>query len=156
MDITVIVALIGVGILLVLGEIFLVPGTTIVGIIGGLFMVGGVVLAYTTQDDVWVGHTALAGTSVATVVLGVLAYRAVKSGSYSLHEAVLDKVNVLAPDALKVGDEGITTSVLRPGGKARINDVKYEVFSVGDYIESATPVRVTKIDNNKIYVKPIG
>lgn len=156
MDITLIVALIGIGILLVVGEIFIIPGTTFVGIIGGLFMIGGVIVAYATHDNPMVGHVAFAGTGVATVVLGVLAYRAIKSGNYALTDIVATRVNLLSPDGPKVGDEGTTVTALRPEGRAVFNDKKYAVFSLGDYVEAETKVKVTKVSTNKIYVKPLA
>lgn len=155
MDLYLILAVILFGILLVVAEIFIVPGTTIVGIIGGIMMVVGVVLAYTQQDSLLVGHAILAGTSVVTVVLGWLAYRALQSSSYSLTDVVSSQVNLLDSNTIHVGDTGSAVNVLRPSGKGLFNDLKFEVFSVDGYIEAGTAIKVTKIEGNKIWVRAI-
>ena len=153
MDLYLIIGVILFGIILVIAEIFIVPGTTIVGIAGGIMMVAGVVMGYTQQDSMLVGHAILAGTSVATVVLGWLAYRALQSSSYSLTDTVSSQVNLLDSNTIHVGDTGVAVNVLRPSGKALINELKFEVFSVDGYIESGTHIKVTKIDGNKIWVR---
>lgn len=155
MDIYLVIALIVLGILLVILEILVVPGTTVIGIIGGILMATGVVLAYTTQENVAIGHYTLAGTSVATVILLYWAYKVLRSQKYSLYDVIDGQVNVLEPDTVKVGDEGITIGTLRPSGMARINGHRFEVSSQGDMIPTDTQITVIKINGNKIFVKPL-
>lgn len=155
MAFSVIVIIVLLGIILVLLEIFIVPGTTVVGIAGGVLMVAGVVLAYVTQQNVWLGHGTLAGTLVATVVLGYLATNMFDNSSLTLRDSVEGQVNMREGVELQVGDEGITVSDLRPGGKALFNDVKFEVFSQGDFVDAGTAVRIIKLTSNKVLVKPV-
>jgi membrane-bound serine protease (ClpP class) len=56
----------------------------------------------------------------------------------------------------KVGEEGVTVSQLRPNGKALINDEKMEVYSLGEYVDINVKVKVIKIADSKIFVKPIN
>lgn len=153
MDIYLILALILFGILLVVAEIFIVPGTTVVGIIGGVLMVTGVVLSYTHQEQMWVGHLVLVSTSVITGVLVYWAYKALGSSSYSLTDTVSSKVNLLDENTIHIGDTGSAVNVLRPSGKALFNNTKFEVFSVDGYINEGTTIVVTKIEGNKIWVR---
>ncbi len=155
MDIYLVLAVIVLGILLVVLEILVVPGTTVIGVIGGVLMGTGVVLAYSTQDDVMIGHYVLAGTSVMTVILLYWSYTVLKSKKYSLYDVIDGKVNVLEPGLVNVGDEGVTLSNLRPEGKASINDKSFAVYSLGEMIEANTPIEVIKINGNKITVKPL-
>lgn len=155
MDLYLIIGVILFGIILVIAEIFIVPGTTIVGIAGGVMMIAGVIMGYTQQDSLLVGHVILAGTSVAMLVLGWLAYRALQSSNYSLLDTVSSQVNLLDSNTIHIGDTGETVNVLRPSGKALINDIKFEVFSVDGYIDSGTPIKVTKIEGNKIWVRAV-
>lgn len=152
-SIIVLIVLFGIG--LVLLEIFVVPGTTIVGIAGGLLMATGVVLAYATQDNVWLGHGTLLGALIATGVLGYLTVKMLESSRYTLRDTLDGQVNVREGVELQVGDEGQTVSDLRPGGKAVFNDVKFEVFSQGDFIDAGTRVHIIKLTPNKIWVKPV-
>jgi membrane-bound ClpP family serine protease len=155
MDIYLVLAVIILGILLVVLEILVVPGTTVVGVIGGALMGTGVVLAYSTQEDPMIGHYTLAGTSVATVILLYWAYKVLRSKKYSLYDVIDSQVNVLEEGQVKVGDEGVTLGSLRPEGKALINDKRFAVFSQGEMIDVNTQIEVIKINGNKIIVKPL-
>ena len=155
MDIYLILALIVLGILLVVLEILVVPGTTVIGIIGGVLMGVGVILAYTTQEDKMVGHYTLTGTSVATVILLYWAYKVLRSKTYSLYDVVDGQVNVLEEGTVSIGDEGVTIGYLKPAGNAQINGHKLEVFSQDDMIAANTRIVVIKINGNKIIVKPL-
>lgn len=53
---------------------------------------------------------------------------------------------------MNVGDTGIVTSVLRPSGKARFNELLYDVVSEGDFIDSGTEIEIKKISGTKIVV----
>ena len=55
---------------------------------------------------------------------------------------------------VKVGDIGTTVSVLKPVGKALINDTELEVKTGGSYLENGRTVRVTSISLNQIIVEP--
>lgn len=155
MDIYLVLAIIVLGILLVVLEILVIPGTTVVGVIGGVLMGTGVVLAYSTQDDTMTGHFVLAGTSVATVILLYWSYKVLKSKKYSLYDVIDGKVNELEPGLINVGDEGLTLSALRPEGKARFKDKTFAVFSQGEMIDVNVSITVLKINGNKIIVKPL-
>ena len=59
-------------------------------------------------------------------------------------------------DPLNIGDEGKTISTLRPIGKAEFNNKQFEVKTSGDYLDTGTPIRITKIHSNQIIVEPIN
>lgn len=155
MDIYLVLAVIVLGILLVVLEILVIPGTTVVGAVGGILMGTGVVLAYTTQQNIMIGHYTLAGTSVATVILLFWAYKVLRSKKYSLYDVIDGQVNVLEEGVVKIGDEGVTLGSLRPEGKALINQQRLAVFSQGEMIDVDTRIEVIKINGNKIIVKPL-
>lgn len=155
MDIYLVLAVIVLGILLVVLEILVIPGTTVVGIIGGVLMGTGVVLAYSTQQDPTVGHYVLVGTSVATVVLLFWAYKVLRSKKYALYDVIDGQVNVLEEGLVNIGDEGVTLGSLRPEGKALINGHRLAVFSQGDMVDAEQRIVVVKINGNKIIVKPL-
>ncbi len=155
MDIWMIAGIIIFGLLIIMVEIFLVSGTTLIGVAGGVIVVAGVYLAF-ENHGAQVGSITLAFSAVATGFLMYLGFKAYTSRKFSLNE-VLD-TPVESPDmgAAVVGDEGVTVSYLRPNGKAVINGKKIEVYSQGEYIESNLPIKVVKIAENKIFVKKIN
>lgn len=141
------------GAALIMIEVFLVPGTTVVGLSGVMVCGLAVYLTYDGQGTT-AGHGMLAGTLALTTFL---VYRGFKTKSwerYSLNDVLDKKINELEHE-VKVGDKGKATSVIRPMGSAFINDHYYEVRSSFGYIESGTPVEVTKVNGNQIFVKII-
>jgi membrane-bound serine protease (ClpP class) len=52
-----------------------------------------------------------------------------------------------------VGLSGKTATILRPAGKAVIDQKKYDVVSVGDYIGQNEDVEVVEVSGNRIIVR---
>ena len=72
LDIAIIVFLMVAAILLILAEIFLLPGITLAGIGGAIFAIGGVVFAYTV--GIWVGHLTLSNHYIRNNLRLVIAF----------------------------------------------------------------------------------
>lgn len=149
----VIIGLILVGIIFLLLEILVVPGTTVVGLIGGGMVIGAVVTAFSTYG-VQAGVLTLAGSLVVSVIAIVLALKSNTWNKAMLKTAIDGRVNVVEPDKIVAGDEGISITRLNPMGKAMIKDEFYEVTSKDNLIAENTPIVVVKVDGNKIIVKP--
>ena len=149
-----IILLIGMGIVLLLIEILFVPGTTFVGLIGGIMCVIGIIYTYTS-------HGPAAGTLVLVLTTGigvtamVYSFKAGIWKRFSNKNAIRSKVNEAQFVALQVGDTGITTSSLRPVGKAEFGNRTYEVHTLGNYIEEDQSIKIISISNQKIIVEPI-
>ncbi|MEA3494570.1 MAG: NfeD family protein [Bacteroidota bacterium] len=149
-----IIILLLIGILLVMVEVFFVPGTTFVGIAGVFFAGIGIYLAYSEKGNT-TGHIVLAITLTILLVSIIIA---VKSGVWdklSNKDILLGKSNYFEEDSIKIGEKGKAISALRPMGKARINDINYEVRTFGEYIESESKIEIIKIVGNQITVKQI-
>lgn len=52
------------------------------------------------------------------------------------------------------GTRGTALTPLRPAGSALLNGKKYDVISRGEFLEKGSALVVTKIDGNRIVVKP--
>ncbi|MDE6181986.1 MAG: NfeD family protein, partial [Eubacteriales bacterium] len=55
-----------------------------------------------------------------------------------------------------IGREGMTKTALRPTGDAEFNGVILEVMSENGYIDNNTKIKVTRILENKLYVKQLN
>ncbi len=154
MSLTIIAILIIVGLLFLLLEILVVPGTTVVGVIGFILIAIGVWQTYAAYGAP-TGHWVLAGTLVLTVAALVLSLRSNTWKRFMLKSKVEGKANIIEEDAVKVGDEGIAISRLVPMGKALINSRYFEVSSTGEFIDEQSKIIVTKIEFNKIYIKQV-
>ncbi len=56
------------------------------------------------------------------------------------------------PLELSVGDRGVALSLLRPAGKAEINNRRVDVVTDGDFIKSGEKVEVVEISGNRVVV----
>jgi membrane-bound ClpP family serine protease len=143
------------GLLLLIAEIIFVPGTTVVGLVGFIFMAVGVGLSFRYFGSE-TGWTIVGGTSVVTGLLLYLAFKANVWSKFALKSSIDSKVNEGEMKELEAGQEGITTSTLRPIGKAEVNGKTYEVRTNGEYIESGTRIKIIRISSHQIFVEPLN
>jgi membrane-bound ClpP family serine protease len=132
--------------------VFFFPGVMVVALAGGFIMLFGIYFSFTTYGT-GAGLLTLAGTIVFNLVIFIIALKSGFWKRFALQDTNTGKVNVILPDEIKVGEEGIALSKIGPIGKALLNDKEYEVRSQGEYIEQQTKIEVTKIHNNQIFVK---
>ncbi len=152
MSLTVIAVLIVVGLLFLLLEILVVPGTTVVGITGFILIAVGIWQSYAVYGAS-TGHFVLLISFVLTAIALALALRSKTWKRVMLDTEIDGKANTFPEESVKVGDTGKAISRIVPIGKALINDQYYEVKSDGEFIDQGTDLIVTKVDRNKIYVK---
>ncbi len=148
----IVLSLIVAGVVFLLLEILVVPGSTVVGLFGLALVIGGIVVSF-NHYGVEVGVFTLAGALVVSMLgIGI----ALRSNTWkkAMHSSSLDgRVNVVEPDKVNKGDEGISITRLNPMGKAMIGDEYYEVTSKDNLIPENTPVVIVKVDGNRIIVK---
>ncbi len=150
--ITVVLALLS--ILLMLAEVFLLPGITFAGIAGGIFSIGSVFYAYTYLGNI--GGTITLIMSIATFgFLFIWLVRSKAINKIGLTAEIDSKVdNDL--DKVNEGDTGTTLSRLSPMGKIRVNGVVVEGKSLGGFIDEGKPVVIYKKYTNQVLVKEEG
>ncbi|AKD02921.1 NfeD family protein [Pontibacter korlensis] len=150
-----VISLIGIGLLLIIVELIFVPGTTIVGILGFIL----------TAIGVWIGYAAL-GTDTGHIILtitvliaGLAFFYSFRSDSwtrFALKDQNKGRVNEDYQHTLQLGEEGRTISALRPQGTALFADRHHEVQTLGEFVAPNTPVRIVKLNQNKIIVEAIS
>lgn len=150
-EITIIVFLMLVAIVLVLLEIFLLPGITIAGAGGFLFAAAGIIYAYTVGATT--GHITLAVSLIAFTATFVWLLRARSFNRVALRTDVDSKLTSSRDLGIEPGDEGITLSRLAPIGKARIKGITVEAKSMDELIDEHTPVEVLRVDGCNVLVK---
>ncbi len=151
---TVIIILILVGILMMILEIIVIPGSGVAGIIGFVLMASGVWLAYTKQG-LMDGHITL-GVTIAVNVIGLIIILRSKTWKKAMLSTVnIGKVNTINADEVKVGDVGTTISRCAPMGKVKFDNIFYEVSTLSEFIDEGQKVEIIRISGNKIYIKKI-
>ncbi|GHM99703.1 hypothetical protein WSM22_11930 [Cytophagales bacterium WSM2-2] len=151
----IVISLILFGLALIVAEIIFVPGTTLVGVLGFAFLIIGTGLSFNYFGSA-IGWLTVGGTAVSSAVILYYSFSANVWGKLSLKSFNDSKVNEGEMDQLTVGTEGLTTSALRPVGKAEINNKTYEVKTVGEYLDSGKRIRIIKILSHQIFVEPLN
>ena len=140
------------GLLLLLAEIFIIPGIGVAGFLGIASLTGSCWYAFSH-----LGNAAGVGVTVFNVILliGLLAY-ALRSKTWKRFE--LQEV-IAEPAATGLafvpGDHGVTVTRLAPMGMARINSRSVEVTSEEGMLDPGIEIEVTRVEGNKIFVKHI-
>ena len=158
-----------IGLVLLGLELFVIPGFGIAGISGIVLVMGGLVLSLINNVDFdfkAVKTDAVSG-ALLTVISGMLLsfglilYISSKIGSKGLFRKMalvttLDKkdgyVGVSMIGAELLGKTGVSSTVLRPSGKVKIEDLTYDAISEQDFIERGTVVKVVRYETGQIYV----
>lgn len=152
---TVIIVLILIGLLMMILEILVIPGSGFAGVLGFILMAAGIWLAYTRQG-IMAGHITLASTLAINVTGLILSLRSKTWKRASLKAVNSGKVNEIDITKIDIGEAGVTISRCAPMGKAMFNNVYYEVSTLSDFIDENEKVEIIRISGNKIFIKKIN
>ncbi|MAT46374.1 MAG: hypothetical protein CMO35_02970 [Verrucomicrobiaceae bacterium] len=174
------VALFALGVILVAVELFLIPGTGVIGIAGVLCMLGALLLGTVDKID-WsdwkVGDfsgglidllrgpaltlgTGLLGGSILVVLLmrflpNAPLFRAFIARKELAGGASLDDEAAVAGSEKRAGWTGEALTDLRPSGKAVMSGEELDVVADGAFISKGSKVRVLRQDGMRIVVSEI-
>jgi membrane-bound ClpP family serine protease len=153
MDWLILISLIVFGALLIMLEVILVPGTTIVGILGLIFTGLGIYHAF-SNFSVSVAYGVLLASAAINAGFIIYGFKSGVWDRFSLKNTVEGRAYDDRLLGLEVGQQGETISDCKPYGKIIIGDKIYEAKSQGGFISAKTNITITKIENNKIIIKP--
>lgn len=154
MSLTAIILLILLGIFLFLVEFLLVPGVTIAGIGGAILIIVGIYFGY-KEFGIPQGHYIMLGTGLVSFAVIYFSLRSRTWNKLMLNDTITGRASEDVEERVKIGDKGETITRLNPIGKVFVNEEFYEARSLGAYIDQKTPVMVTKIERNRLVVKPL-
>ena len=143
------------GFVLILLEIFVIPGVNIFGILGFLTVCAGVAYSYVSLGLWPAAGVAAVGVVGTGVLLGILfrakAWRRLVLSSATSRELGYDSA---PPDSGRLlGQRGEALTVLRPAGRARIDGRIVDVVSEGGFIASGAVVEVIHVAGSKVVVQ---
>jgi membrane-bound serine protease (ClpP class) len=160
------IALVGAGFLLILAEIFLLPGFGIAGVLGFACLVGGSYLALVDAprpDFAW--EFAQMNQAIYTLSVGMFSFIAfVVISGFVLPYTPLGNAMVLSStlDAetgytvqtdeevgATLGLRGVAATKLRPAGKGRFSHQKFDVVTRGEFLDEGTPIIIIASDGNR-------
>ena len=153
MDIFITIVLLVSGIILILAEIFLLPGITVAILGGAIFICGGLYYAY-SHLGLQGGNIALAISVITFIITFVWLIKSKAINKIGLHTNIDSTVaDKKVMDEIKEGDEGITLSRLNPIGKVKIGTITIEAKTLGDFIDEDVEIVVLKVYPTQVVVK---
>lgn len=163
------IALFIIGVVLLILEIFFIPGFGIFGILGIAFMISGLALSLVLNDFFDFNVTAgerlvnafllVIGSIVVSITLSVIFGGSILKSKAFKRLVLQDEQNsnkgyqINKPAQELVGKVGIAKTALRPSGKIDIDDTWYEALSYDGYIEKGEEIIVNKIENYNVIVR---
>lgn len=145
--------LLGIGFLVL--EVF-IPGFGVSGLAGLALEIVSIVMAYNHHGPT----AALIITALTAAIFGLtlfLSFRSATKGRLSRSALILKNTEkadeVESTVSVQVGDQGIAVTTLRPAGIAEFNGERLNVMTEGSFIEKGAPVRILKVNGNKIVVE---
>jgi membrane-bound serine protease (ClpP class) len=156
--------LLGLGLLLLLVEVFVMPGFGILGILGLAALVGGLGLSLVGAGATWEVVLNAAWQVVLSLILALASAlvllrflprmpfgrHLVLEGGLSAREGY---ASAPVTDQGWFGKRGTALSTLRPAGIADLAGQRVDVVSDGAFIEAGEPIEVIHVDGNRIVVR---
>jgi membrane-bound serine protease (ClpP class) len=160
-----------IGIVLLILEIFVIPGFGIFGILGIVCIVTGLAMSLILNDffDLSVSGSEKITQSFLIVLVSLvisifisvffggnlLKSKAFKRFSLNDEQNSSEGYQIHKPEISLIGKNGKSITDLRPSGKVEIDGERFEALSIDGFIENGTEVVVTKIENYNLSVKRV-
>ncbi len=161
------------GLILVLIEVFVIPGFGVTGIIGILFMLGGIAFAtfdkFPETPEEWTGFAGRIGQYVVSMIAGIIiaftvarylphipfANRMVLAPPNDSPEDLVAELPGAAVAAALLGAVGVAATPLRPSGMAQFTEQYVDVVTEGGFIPTGARIQVVEVEGNRIVVKEV-
>lgn len=145
------------GFILLLLDLFLIPGFGIIGIIGIVILGISCLLAF--QLTLGLGILVVFLSIGIIFVIFIIFFKAklwqkIKLETKKEKNKGFQNSNYLELEKFK-DKEGKTLSCLRPTGFAEIEEKRIEVITEGEYLPQGTSVKVIRVEGNKVIVRKI-
>lgn len=152
------ILLLGLGLVIVMLEVF-IPSAGLLGILAAAAIISGAVVAWRAEPGVFSTYIAMAAAMIPVVIIGGLKLfpktpigrqMTLAGSTFDLKDATAGGTQY---DQLR-GKEGVAETTLRPAGKAMIDGWLVDVTTRGEMIERGLPVRVVRVEGNRVFVAP--
>jgi len=158
-----------IGIVLIGLEIFVIPGFGVAGISGIILTIGSLILIMVNNDafdfefvsgnDLFIAAAATVGGLFAGIILlFVIGSRLSGNGRFSRMALTTTQDSKLGYTAsvtrgIMMGKKGVAHTVLRPSGKVMIDDIVYDAFTRGEYVEKGQEIEVVSDEGTTLKVR---
>jgi membrane-bound serine protease (ClpP class) len=156
--------LVGIGLVLLAIEIFIIPGFGFAGILGVSALLGGLSLSVVSTGATWAMILMAAGRVALSLLLAMAAsvallrvFPRLPFGRRLILETELTTgagyASTPESDRRWLGKRGTTRSPLRPAGLAELDGERVDVVSEGEFLEAGESIDVIRVDGNRIVVR---
>jgi len=159
-----------VGVVLIMVEIFVIPGFGVAGVSGIVMVLAGLTLAMIDNlefqmnpnymDTVLKSLGTVVISSVGAMVLGIWGSKKMFDGAVfsrltlaSTQQREEGFINVKKEFMEMVGRKGVAITVLRPSGTIEIGEEHFDAKAENGYIDKGMPVVVTRTSASQLYVE---
>ncbi|MDX1577516.1 MAG: NfeD family protein [Gemmatimonadota bacterium] len=159
------ILLFGLGVVLILVEVLVIPGFGIAGILGTGALLSGAVLGMVGQVPTFDQIFNAAGlVALSLILVGVVGWalirhlpRSDRFAGLFLRDSTSREAGYLSAPAREdlVGKTGVALTDLRPAGTALIDDERVDVVTEGPWIEDGTRVRVLRAESYRHVVRAV-
>lgn len=153
------IILFAIGLLLLLAEVFLIPGFGLAGIGGAAAILASIFLTFGSMVQATYSILIALGVSIIGFFLlikyipstrtwrkFVLSTEQKKELGYTVGTKDLKRLT---------GKEGIAITPLRPSGIVEVNGKKLNALTLGEYVDSNTKIKIISVEGNKIVVEAV-
>jgi membrane-bound serine protease (ClpP class) len=157
--------LLGVGVVLLLVEAFVLPGFGVAGVAGILAIVVSILLSLVgempTMGDMMVAMQVL---GMSALIVGFVGWQLIKrlpddrrAHRLFLSESLTRELGYRSAPSRDdlVGAEGVALTDLRPAGAARFGEESVDVVSSGAWVKAGTPIRIVQEEGYRHVVEPL-
>ncbi|MCK9426011.1 MAG: nodulation protein NfeD [Ignavibacteriaceae bacterium] len=156
-----------IGIILLIVEIFVIPGFGVTGIAGILLVIGSIFFSLFNAEfyfDSNILFTAIIQLGTAVFSSVVIMFLLVKylPKTTTFNRLILSNENAAHDGFIShpsyynlLGETGEAFTTLRPAGTAIIKGERYDVVTAGDFIERGSQIKVIKVEGMRIIVQKV-
>ena len=152
-----------VGVVLILVEIFLIPGFGFVGVLGGFVILGGLFMMLLPQHpwpaDIssasWGFSIGIIGAIISVALMGRILVKSPFWKKITLATSEKSSEGYSTSIGLEhlVGESGIAVSDLRPSGWVMAGEKKIFVVTEGEFLDKNEPITILSVDGNRVVVR---
>jgi membrane-bound serine protease (ClpP class) len=160
-----------IGFLLILAEVFFIPGFGVAGVLGITLTISSLILVMLKNDFfnfelVPLGDIIVAGVvSIGGICGGLVLLfvggarlsntRAFKSIALTDTQEKTQGYTSNFVTEISIGEKGMAHTILRPSGRVIIKDKIYDAFTRGEYIEKGEAIEVIEIEGSTLKVRKV-
>jgi membrane-bound ClpP family serine protease len=137
---------------LIVVEVIFIPGTSLFGIAGFILGIIGIWISFNSLGAA-TGFSVLIDFMLAAAVTVYFSLKTKAWERFALRNRISSRVNDELKYPFQVGETGRAISALRPSGKAEFDGRIIEVHTLGKFLDEKMPLKIVRIDNQKIFVE---